>query len=117
MSGTAKIELVLDVADLGRMLEFYAAALGYEQRGAIDQYASLAPPKGEAGPALILQRVPEAKTVKNRLHMDIKHPDIDAEAARLEGLGATRVRQYDEFGTSWILMNDPEGNEVCVCRA
>ena len=114
---TAQIELVLDVADLDRMEAFYVAALGYEPEGAVAQYRSIRPPKGESGPKLILQRVDEPKTVKNRLHMDVKSPDIEAEADRLEALGASRVRTYEEAGTSWILMSDPEGNELCVCRA
>jgi predicted enzyme related to lactoylglutathione lyase len=64
-----------------------------------------------------LQQVPEAKTGKNRMHLDIETLDIEAEAARLEGLGATRVQadQIHEHGTNWVLMADPEGNEFCVC--
>ena len=106
---------VLDVTDLDRMTEFYLAALGYERRGSVGQYASITPPAGQTGPKFIFQRVDEPKTVKNRLHLDIHHPDIEAEAARLESLGASPVRRYEEFGTAWILMADPEGNEVCVC--
>jgi len=111
-----KIELVIDVADLDRMVEFYRAALGYQRRGAVEQYASIVPPPGEAGPKIIFQRVAEPKTVKNRLHLDLHHVDIEAAASRLVSLGATRLRRYDELGTSWILMADPEGNEICVCQ-
>jgi predicted enzyme related to lactoylglutathione lyase len=51
------------------------------------------------------------------MHLDIETPDIEAEAARLEALGATRAQadQIAELGTNWILMADPEGNEFCVC--
>ena len=68
-------------------------------------------------PKLLLQRVPEAKTGKNRMHFDIETADIEGEAARLQGLGAKRVEAdpLSEHGTSWILMADPEGNEFCVC--
>jgi hypothetical protein len=61
--------------------------------------------------------VPEGKTVKNRLHLDLQPADQAAEVARLEGLGARRasVGQSDEV--SWIVMADPEGNEFCVLRA
>lgn len=112
----ANIELVLDVTELDPMVEFYLAALGYERHGAVAQYASIVPPAEAPGVKIILQRVDELKTVKNRLHLDIHHPDIETESARLVALGARRVRRHDEFGTSWILMNDPEGNELCVCQ-
>jgi predicted enzyme related to lactoylglutathione lyase len=112
----ATIELVLDVSDLDRMVEFYVAALGYERHGAVGQYASIVPPAPALGVKLIFQRVDEPKTVKNRFHLDIHAADIETEAVRLESLGARRVERYEEFGTSWILMSDPEGNELCVCR-
>jgi predicted enzyme related to lactoylglutathione lyase len=65
----------------------------------------------------MLQRVPEPKAAKNRMHLDIHVADIDAEAARLETLGARRVSRSpcEESGTRWHLMADPEGNELCVC--
>jgi predicted enzyme related to lactoylglutathione lyase len=68
---------------------------------------------------LLLQRLPEPKTAKNRMHFDIHTPDIEAEATRLVGLGATRLQQdtLSEHGTTWVLMHDPEGNEFCVCDA
>ena len=52
------------------------------------------------------------------MHLDVHAADIEAEAARLVGLGATRTREapFAEAGTSWILMADPEGNEFCVCQ-
>lgn len=68
------------------------------------------------GRRLLFQRVPEEKTVKNRLHLDL-HPGVDRrdeELARLEGLGARVLRQVEEPGGSWVLMADPEGNEFCL---
>ena len=68
------------------------------------------------GRRLLFNRVPEAKTGKNRLHIDL-HAGRDrrpAEVARLEGLGATFVRDVKEQGGQWALMQDPEGNEFCV---
>jgi hypothetical protein len=55
----------------------------------------------------------EPKTVKNRMHLDIETVDIEAEATRLEALGARRVRDdhVHEHGSTWILMADPEGNQ------
>ncbi|MER6398071.1 VOC family protein [Kitasatospora sp. NPDC001603] len=68
------------------------------------------------GRRLLFQQVPEAKTAKNRLHLDL-HPGPDARGAtveRLEALGATVLRAVDEPGGSWTVMQDPEGNEFCV---
>jgi predicted enzyme related to lactoylglutathione lyase len=68
-------------------------------------------------PKLLLQRVPETKNGKNRMHLDIETPTVDDETARLERLGATRLEREGraEHGTRWVIMADPEGNEFCVC--
>jgi hypothetical protein len=81
-----------------------------------NQLARVLYPDGRPGPKLLLQQVPEAKTVKNRMHLDIDATDIEAEAVRLEALGARRVadEQIHEHRTNWILMANPEGNEFCV---
>jgi hypothetical protein len=68
------------------------------------------------GRRLLFQRVPETKTAKNRLHLDL-HPGggrRDEEVARLEGLGASALRRVKEQGGEWVVMADPEGNEFCV---
>lgn len=68
------------------------------------------------GRRILFQRVPEAKTTKNRLHLDL-HSGTggrDAEVERLEGLGATVLRQVKLPGGEWVIMSDPEGNEFCV---
>ncbi|WP_406726065.1 VOC family protein [Streptomyces sp. GD-15H] len=67
------------------------------------------------GRRLLFQRVPEAKTVKNRLHLDL-HPGEGRreEVRRLERLGARVLRQVREPSGSWTVMTDPEGNEYCV---
>jgi hypothetical protein len=94
--------------------ELWAAALGYVSLGEAGAYVVLCP-DGRPGPKLLLQQVPEPKTVKNRMHLDIDA--IDIEATRLEALGARRVADdpVHEHDPSWILMVDPEGNEFCVC--
>jgi len=78
------------------------------------------------GPRIFIQKVPEPKAAKNRLHLDLLVSDarrvgveegrrrVDAEVRRLEGLGATAGRAYDENGGYWVTMVDPEGNEFCV---
>ncbi len=118
MTEDANIELVLDCADPEALAAFWAPALGYVNLGAAGAYVALFP-DGSPGPKLLLQRVDEPKSVKNRMHFDIEVPDIETEAARLVDLGATRVSEGPcrEHGSSWILMSDPEGNEFCVCDA
>jgi hypothetical protein len=69
------------------------------------------------GRRLLFQDVPEAKTVKNRLHVDIHDgpAGLDALVARLESLGATRVREVDQgMAGHWWVLRDPEGNEFCA---
>jgi catechol 2,3-dioxygenase-like lactoylglutathione lyase family enzyme len=111
-----EIQVNVDCADLDTMVRFYTAALGYEPYGrAGDHYASIVHP---TLPKLVFQKVPEAKSAKNRVHLDlIVGPEIEAEATRFETLGATRVEQINEYGLNWIVMHDPEGNEICICDA
>jgi hypothetical protein len=70
---------------------------------------------GEGG-RILFQSVPEPKTVKNRVHLDLHvGPDARAETvARLEELGAKVLYEKAEMGSSWVTMADPEGNEFCV---
>jgi glyoxalase superfamily protein len=125
--------ITFDCADPSRLAEFWAAALGYKQQDPPaghatwpeflaaqgipeDQWNSanaVVDPDGR-GPRLFFQRVPEPKTTKNRLHLDLSAADVEAEVERLVGLGAREVQRFDERGESWIVMHDPEGNEFCV---
>jgi hypothetical protein len=68
------------------------------------------------GRRLLFQRVPEKKTGKNRLHLDLhtERGRRDDEVARLQSLGATALRRVKEPGGEWTVMADPEGNEYCV---
>jgi predicted enzyme related to lactoylglutathione lyase len=112
----ARFGLVLDCVDPQRLAEFWSEAIGYANVGAAGAYVALYPRHG-TGPKLLLQRVSEAKTTKNRMHLDIETPDIHHEAERLTGLGAQRLLDdtRSEHGSTWILMADPEGNEFCIC--
>lgn len=69
-------------------------------------------------PRVLFQRVPEAKTVKNRMHLDVRVGDDDLETVRaaLEARGATYLHTASQGPHSWITMTDPEGNEFCVSR-
>jgi predicted enzyme related to lactoylglutathione lyase len=112
----AALGLVLDCQDPATLASFWAGALGYVAVGSVDNYTLLSP-DGRDGPNLLLQRVPEAKSGKNRMHLDLHVDDIETEAARLVTLGATRLEASPstEHGSTWIKMADPDGNEFCVC--
>ncbi|MEE8603117.1 VOC family protein [Euzebya tangerina] len=69
---------------------------------------------GPSGPPMMFIAVPEGRTVKNRVHLDLAAEDRDAEVERLTSLGARIVGSYEEWGTAWTTMQDPEGNEFCV---
>jgi predicted enzyme related to lactoylglutathione lyase len=113
---TARMGLVLDCEDAEALAAFWAPALGYTSVGSAGSYVMLLPTEGD-GPQLLLQRVPEPKSTKNRMHFDIHVTEIEPEAERLIALGARRVDDTctEEHGTRWFLMADPEGNEFCVC--
>ncbi|MCU1591529.1 MAG: hypothetical protein JWP11_2785 [Frankiales bacterium] len=78
------------------------------------------------GPRLFFQRVPEPKTGKNRVHLDLhagggpavpldeQRANVRAAVTRLRGLGATFIKEYEELGVVWAVMTDPEGNEFCA---
>ena len=73
-------------------------------------------PTSDQLPGLLFVRVPEAKTVKNRLHLDFRPDNRDLEVDRLLALGATRV-DIGQGEPSWVVLADPEGNEFCVLAA
>jgi predicted enzyme related to lactoylglutathione lyase len=113
-----ELAVVLDCQDLAGMGAFWAAALGYRTEPSDETYQSVLPPDGN-GVELLLQRVPEAKgATKNRLHLDLRVPDLDAEVSRLTGLGARVLTESPivENGWTWHVLADPEGNEFCVLR-
>jgi predicted enzyme related to lactoylglutathione lyase len=114
-NGDVRIEFTLDCADLDRMTRFWRDAAGFEVVGVIEgRYVSL---HGH-DVALTLQQVDEPKTVKNRMHLDLLVDDVELEVRRLEELGSTRLTPTarEEFGQTWFVLADPEGNEFCVAR-
>ncbi len=115
MGRNATMELVLDCQDPKRLARFWRDALGYRDHFADAELAVLVPKEGSASP-LLLQRVPEPKVVKNRMHLDMIVDDIEIEVSRLEALGARRIdRDQQNFGgTRWVRLSDPEQNEFCV---
>jgi hypothetical protein len=137
--------VVFDCADPDRLARFWAQALGYKLQDPPQGHQSwedwlrdqgipqerwndanaVVDPDGR-GPRIFFQRVPEAKTTKNRVHLDLnvtggpavpleeRRGQVDAEVERLLGLGASRLRVVEEQGGYWAVMQDPEGDEFCV---
>jgi len=141
----AGVQVVIDCADPDRLAHFWADALGYklqEPPPGFDSWqavlqangvpesewnsaSALVDPEGK-GPRFYFQRVPEPKSVKNRLHVDLsvggglsvpleeRKARAHAEAARLQTLGATQLWINDDWRGFSIVMQDPEGNEFCL---
>jgi hypothetical protein len=104
--------VVVDCGDATRLAAFWAEALGYRT---VDEGAGGISLAGETdGPWLEFVPVPEGKTVKNRLHIDLNPDDQDHEVERLLELGASRADVGQGGNVSWVVMADPEGNEFCV---
>jgi hypothetical protein len=136
-------QVTFDADDPKRVGQFWAAVLGYVEQpppagfdtfdefldsigwpaDERDDFYAVVDPDG-TGPRLYFQRVPEGKTVKNRLHLDVnvgaglagdeRRAAVRRRADELIALGATEVRDADERGEHWIVMRDVEGNEFCL---
>jgi hypothetical protein len=142
---STQFQVTFDAADPQRLAAFWEVALGYKQEDPPEPYATweefataagipeeswgdviaLVDPDG-IRPRLFFQRVPEPKTAKNRVHLDVnvggergvpreqRRQRVDAAIERLVSAGATQVRAYDEPDQYWVVMQDPEGNEFCL---
>ncbi|GAA4615584.1 VOC family protein [Saccharopolyspora hordei] len=122
---TSKLtEIAVDCADPATLARFWCAVLGYEVQDEEDGLVTIGSPevpegkrrRGPVPPALTFARVPEGKTVKNRLHLDVNpvDGDQDAEVRRLLDLGARHADVGQTGEESWVCLADPEGNEFCV---
>ena len=113
----------VDADDPSALATFWQEVLGWRRTHEEFDEVVLEPPEGSAedgvAPDLLFLRVPEAKGVKNRIHIDLRPEDQAVEVARIEALGATRVEvgQSSDPSTTWVVLADPEGNEFCVLRA
>lgn len=143
MASVREIQVTFDCADPESLGRFWSQVLGYQPAEPDEGFATWA--EGQAalpepkrnvwfwctdptgvGPRLLFQRVPEGKVVKNRLHLDVRIGPglvgaervvaLEAECARLEALGASKVRLMlaDGENESCLVMQDPEGNEFCL---
>jgi hypothetical protein len=116
-------ELAIDCADPGGLARFWCSVLGYEVQDEDEETVAIGSPAvpegknrpGPVPPTLTFARVPEGKTAKNRLHLDVNPTDReqDEEVRRLLDLGARRA-DVGQGDVSWVVLTDPEGNEFCV---
>ncbi len=132
-----RVQITFDAGDPVALATFWAAALEYpppdvaemrqhvraagEPEDKLDNWAVIGDPKGE-GPRVFFQKVPEGKTAKNRVHLDIRargmersdQATVDARVAELLKLGAKKVQAVHDLGSYFVVMQDPEGNEFCI---
>lgn len=107
--------VTVDCADPEALAGFYAALLDREvvwQEGPWVVVGRKAPQE----PHLVFQRVPEPTPGKAKTHVDVHTDDLDAATALAESLGATRHDDVGEYGMSWRVMSDPEGNPFCLSQ-
>jgi predicted enzyme related to lactoylglutathione lyase len=113
-----ELVIVIDCAQLDRSAEFWTAVLGYVRDGvATGRYQTLLPAQGQ-GAEILLQRVPEEKQGKNRVHLDLRTRELEPEVRRVISLGAKAVtdQPVTEYGWRWHILADPDGNEFCVLQ-
>lgn len=110
----------IDTPDPAGLARWWAELLGWRITFEDDEEVEVRPPADapESGrcPDLLFLKTDDEKVVKNRLHVDLRPDDRDAEVARAEALGATRVDIGQGDDTTWVVLADPEGNEFCILR-
>jgi len=107
--------LDVDCVEPAALARFWTEALDYRTLPGDDPDEAAVVPREGHGIQLLFLRVPEGKSVKNRLHLDLRPDDQDAEVERLLALGAKKV-DIGQGDASWVVLADPEGNEFCVLR-
>jgi predicted enzyme related to lactoylglutathione lyase len=105
--------VMIDCADPVALTKFWSQAAGYEVQWQGGDFVILGPTQN-AGIQIGLQRVPEPRMGKNRVHVDWAADDRIAEVGRLTRLGARVIAEHSLPGVTWTVLADPEGNEFCV---
>jgi len=104
--------VTIDCQNPQQLAQFWSQALGIEVLGDYGEFVFLG---GKDSPvSLGLQRVPEPRVGKNRLHIDLRGEPPATAAERLKHLGASVTEEHSQPGLAWIVLTDPEGNEFCV---
>ena len=113
--------VVVDSVDPVPLARWWAELLGWRITFEEPHEVVIEPPEGSpedgVSPDILFVRVPEAKQAKNRLHLDLRPDDQQAEIERAVALGARRVDIGQGDAVTWAVMSDPEGNEFCILRA
>lgn len=104
--------VVIDVGDLNQAMVFWSHVIGEEFGPSFEPTFRRA--KLASGLAIVLQQVSEAKTGKNRMHIDIEVPDLEEGLKRIEAIGGRMVSRADNKHGSHIVCADPDGNEFCL---
>jgi predicted enzyme related to lactoylglutathione lyase len=105
-------QIVVDAEDPARLARWWAEALGYQIVAEEPDEIEIRRSPDEL-PGLLFVTSPDAKTVKNRLHIDLRPDDQESEVERLVDMGARPV-DIGQGDVTWIVLADPEGNEFCV---
>jgi predicted enzyme related to lactoylglutathione lyase len=113
-----ELVMVLDCSDLERAAAFWMAVLGYRRQAyGGGPYLALVSNDGQ-GMELLLQRTDDRKSGKNRVHLDLRTEDLDAEVSRVQAAGGVVLTPEPvvEGGWRWHILADPDGNELCVLQ-
>ena len=114
--GSTFYSVVVDAKDPGRLAQFWAGVLDHQIVFEDDDEVAVAKDK-DSPPALLFVKNDDAKSVKNRIHIDLNPTDQAAEVERILELGATRADVGQSGEETWVVLADPEGNEFCVLVA
>jgi hypothetical protein len=110
--------VVVDAHDCQLLARFWSAALGWRITVETEDEWAIEPPEGsrevDVAPDILFVKVPDTKSVKNRLHFDLRPVDQQSQVQRLVDLGARRIEVGQADDGSWVVLADPEGNEFCV---
>jgi predicted enzyme related to lactoylglutathione lyase len=113
-----ELAVVLDCSDLERSAAFWTTVLGYRREPySGGPYLTLVPDDGQ-GMELLLQRTDDRRSTKNRMHLDLRTEDLDAEVSRVQAAGGVVLTPEPvvEDGWRWHVLADPDGNELCVLQ-
>ena len=104
-------QVVIDYQRADEIAAFWSALLDRPINDGANQFFALIPASDDRTfPALMFLAVPEPRQGKNRMHLDLVATDLPAEVERAVALGATKIAEFDEYGTRWTTLTDPEGN-------